>query len=102
MLRAIPFVAAIALFAMPALAADHKVEIQGMGFEPNTIEVAVGDTITFTNTNRALHTATADNGSFDTGRVKYGQSATVTIKAAGTFPFKCAIHSSMLGTVIAK
>ena len=31
-----------------------------------------------------------------------GDSATLTVEAAGTFPFHCNFHSSMTGTIIAE
>jgi plastocyanin len=92
----------LAAFAFPALAADHAVEIKGMKFNPAKLDVAVGDTVTFTNADGAPHTGTALDGSFDTGRLNKGQSGTVTISAAGTHDYKCAIHTSMKGQVTAK
>lgn len=102
MLRAIPFAAAAALVSAPAPAADHAVRIKGTSFEPAVVAVAVGDTVTFTNTSRALHTATAEDGSFDTGRLKMGETATVTVESAGTIAFRCAIHPGMRGAIEAK
>ena len=95
-------VAALAVLVQPAFAADHAVEIKGMKFNPAVLEVAAGDTVTFTNADAAPHTATANDGAFDTGRLAKGQSATVTIAAAGTHGYKCAIHTMMKGTVTAK
>ena len=102
MLRAISIATALALLSAPVLAADHAIEIKGTSFEPNRIEVAVGDTVTFTNTNRAQHTATADDGSFDTGRLKMGETAAVTMESAGTAAFKCMVHPGMRGTIEVK
>jgi plastocyanin len=90
------------LLALPTLAADHAVAIQGMKFVPATIEVAAGDTITFTNMDSAPHTATANDGSFDTGRLGKGESAQVTIGGAGSFDYICQIHRAMKGSVVAK
>lgn len=89
------------LLAFPALAADHAVAIQGMKFAPANLTVAVGDTVTFTNMDAAPHTATANDGSFDTGRLNRGESATVTINSAGTFDYICAIHPAMKGQITA-
>jgi plastocyanin len=90
------------VFATSAFAADHAVSISGMKFNPPTLEVAAGDTITFTNEDSAPHTATANDGAFDTGRLGKGESATVTIGVAGTFDYICKIHPSMKGQVVAK
>jgi plastocyanin len=94
----------LAMFALafPAFAAGHAVQIKGMKFNPAKLEVAVGDTITFTNADSALHTATALDGSFNTGRLAKGKRTTVTIAAAGKHDFKCMIHRSMKGTITAK
>lgn len=96
---AVPFVPVLA--ARPAFAAEHAVAIKGMRFVPPSISVASGDTITFTNEDSAPHTATADDGAFDTGRLGKGESATVTVSAAGDHPYTCLIHPMMKGTVTA-
>ncbi|RTL94637.1 MAG: copper-binding protein [Hyphomicrobiales bacterium] len=95
-------VLAMLAFAMPAYAANHAVQIKGMKFNPSKVSVAVGDTITFTNADPMTHTATAGDGSFDTGDLASGKSARVKIAKAGSHPFHCAIHSSMKGVVTAK
>ncbi len=90
------------LLAVPTFAAEHAVRIVGFKFEPANISVAVGDTITFTNEDGAPHTATATDGSFDTGRLDKGQSATVTINKAGELPYICDLHPMMKGQVTAQ
>ncbi|OHV78455.1 cupredoxin family copper-binding protein [Ensifer sp. LCM 4579] len=94
-------VAMLAL-ALPAYAAGHAVQIKGMKFNPAKLNVAVGDTVTFTNADSKPHTATALDGSFDTGRLAMGKSATVRITASGKHDFRCLVHPSMKGTVAAK
>jgi len=93
---------AVLVLALPAYAAGHAVQIKGMKFNPARLNVAVGDTITFTNGDSGRHTATALDGSFDTGRLATGKSATVRIATAGKHDFRCMIHPSMKGTVTAK
>jgi len=82
-----------------ALAADHAVAISGFAFSPKTITVTVGDTVTWTNSDPTAHTATADDGSFDTGTIGNNGTGTATFSTAGTFPYHCKIHSSMTGTI---
>jgi plastocyanin len=88
-----------ALAAPAAFAAELTVHIKSMKFTPKLAEVSVGDTITFVNEDAVPHTATADDGSFDTGRLNRGESATVTISAVGQFTYKCLVHPSMKGVV---
>jgi plastocyanin len=82
-----------------ALAVDHAVAISGFSFSPRNITVTVGDTITWTNSDAQAHTATADDGSFDTGTIGNGGSGSATFATAGTFPYHCKIHASMTGTI---
>jgi plastocyanin len=89
-----------ALVAGTALAANQAVAIGGFAFSPATITVSVGDTITWTNNDPQTHTATADDASWNSGNIAGGGGTkAVTFTTAGTFPYHCAIHSSMTGTV---
>jgi plastocyanin len=81
------------------MAADESVTIAGFAFDPATVTVNVGDSVTWTNQDSTAHTATAGDGSFDTGSIGAGQTATVTFDSAGTFAYVCSIHPQMAGTV---
>lgn len=83
-----------------ALAVDRSVAISGFSFSPSQFTVAVGDRITWTNSDAQAHTATADDNSWDAGTVSgSGGTASVTFSTAGVFPYHCAIHPTMTGTV---
>ena len=92
--------AAAALWAAPVFADDQTVTIQGFAFDPGTVTVQVGDTVTWTNKDGASHTATADDGSFDTDGIGSGTTASVTFDTAGTFAYHCKIHTDMTATVV--
>ena len=81
-------------------AGDPSDSIVDYKFEPASITVHVGDTITWTNNGQQPHTATANNGSFNTGTIKPGSSASHTFSTAGTFAYICSIHPFMHGTVV--
>ncbi len=89
--------AALALPKM-ASAATHQVAIQGMAFSPATLSVAPGDVIVFTNMDNAPHTATANDGSWDTGRLNRGQSAQIAVSAGMDGTYFCNFHRSMKGS----
>jgi LPXTG-motif cell wall-anchored protein len=80
-------------------AASGGVSIQGFAFHPGSMTVNVGDSVTWTNQDSVAHTATANDGSFDTGTLKRGQSGSHTFNQAGTFSYICSIHPNMHGTV---
>ena len=92
-----------AFAALPAATAhaatDHAVAIKSMTFDPADLTVAVGDTVTFTNMDSAPHTGSAKDGSFETGKLSKGKSATVTIGAAGDHAYFCKIHTNMKGVI---
>jgi plastocyanin len=85
--------------ALVTAAAASGVTIKNFQFSPGTSSVHVGDTITWTNKDQAAHTATAKDGSFDTGTIKQNKTGSHTFTKAGTFPYICSIHPSMKGTV---
>jgi plastocyanin len=97
-------VAAVPLAAKMASAGGHLthvVEIKGHKFSPATLEMKAGDRVQFVNLDGAPHTATADNGAFDTGRLGKGEEATIRITEAGSYSYFCAVHPAMKGSVIA-
>lgn len=94
---------AAAMFAaLPAFATDYPFEIKDMQFSPALLNLAAGDTITFTNADGTEHTATAPDGAFDTGRIAPGAKMQVTVSNSGDHPFQCMIHEAMKGMVKAK
>jgi hypothetical protein len=68
-------------------------------FSAATVTVSVGDTVTWHNSGQAPHTATANDGSFDTGTINSGGSGSHTFNSPGTFSYICTIHPNMHGTV---
>jgi plastocyanin len=79
--------------------ASTSVSIEDFFFSPATVTVDVGDTVTWHNGGQAPHTATANDGSFDTGTVNAGGSASHRFTTAGTFSYICTIHPNMHGTI---
>lgn len=82
-----------------APAAGNAVSIVNFAFNPSTLTVKVGDTVSWTNTSGTGHTVTADDGSFDSGNLAGGAGFQHTFSAAGTFSYHCSIHSSMKATI---
>jgi len=92
------------LVASTMMAANHVINQKGKTFIPHTVTVAVGDTITFQNSDPFAHNAYTDDeaNEFDTGMQKPGVDISVPVKAAGKFVIECAIHPNMLLEVTAK
>jgi plastocyanin len=79
---------------------EPSLDYQSWTYEPNDLRVPVGTTVTWTNTGGAAHTVTADDGtSFDSGSIQPEQQFSRLMDTAGTFPYHCAFHPFMKGTV---
>ncbi|WP_328558486.1 cupredoxin family copper-binding protein [Streptomyces coelicoflavus] len=85
----------------PSTGAGTKITIQDFKFQPASLTVAAGAKVTVVNKDTTTHTVTASKGgSFDTGDIAPGKSATFTAPSQpGDFPYTCTIHPFMKGTL---
>jgi LPXTG-motif cell wall-anchored protein len=81
-------------------AASGGVTIADFSFSPGSLTINPGDTVTWVNNGPTPHSATANNGSFNTGILKAGQSGSHTFDQAGTFTYYCQPHPFMKGTIV--
>lgn len=89
--------------AQSTVASGHvSVSIRNYAYQPTTITVKPGTKVTFTNHDQTAHTATSSKTAFDTGTVKPGASATVTVAKPGSYPYYCQFHAFMHGTIAVK
>ncbi len=80
-------------------AAPGSVTIEDFSFGPAAVTVGVGESVTWRNSGPSSHTATATDGSFDTGLLSSGESGSATFDEAGSFSYLCTPHPFMKGTV---
>lgn len=78
------------------------IEIKNFAFTPKVIEVPVGTTVTWTNLDSVAHTATSDDGTFNSGNLNSGEAYSFEFKTAGTYAYSCSYHPSMQGTINVK
>jgi plastocyanin len=87
----------------PALSGEaprsEKVEIADFAYDPDPVTVQAGGKVIWLNQDSAPHTATAEDGSFDTGTLEEGKLKSETFKQAGTYDYICQIHPDMHGVV---
>ncbi|MFL5917359.1 MAG: plastocyanin/azurin family copper-binding protein [Gaiellaceae bacterium] len=68
-------------------------------FDPNTIRIKAGDTVTWTNNDNFTHTVKVDGQ--DDQKVGRGDSVSISFDKAGRYHYVCTLHSNdMSGTVI--
>jgi len=82
-----------------ATSTPAAVAIIDFGFSPQTISVAAGSTVRWTNTGNAPHTATSDASGFDSGTLNHNDTYSYTFMTPGSYPYHCAIHTNMTGTI---
>jgi plastocyanin len=78
---------------------SEKVKIVEFTYQPDPVVVEAGGKVIWQNEDTAPHTATADDGSFDTGTLERGKLKSESFKEPGTFTYFCEIHPDMHGTV---
>ena len=78
----------------------HEVAMRRLAFEPEQLDVAIGDSIRFTNHDLAPHTATAEDGSWDSGTLAKGDSATLEVTADWGTDYFCAFHPHMTARLV--
>src|SRR5215213_9794642 len=80
--------------------ATFDASVVDFAFEPGTLSVPVGATVTWTNTGSRPHTVTADDGSFDSGRLDPGEQFSQTFDQPGTYTYHCGFHPDMQGSIV--
>ena len=88
------------LGATPGLAEDAKIKIANFTFDPATLTVKAGTTVTWVNTDDIPHVVSEKNGAFRSGALDTDESFTQTFPTAGTVEYFCAIHPHMTGKII--
>jgi plastocyanin len=89
--------------AVASTVLPNTVVIKNFVFGPASLAVGPAAKITVVNEDRAPHTVTAVNKSFDSGTVPGGQRGGFTAPSSpGTYPYVCTIHPSMTGVLIVK
>lgn len=76
-----------------------EVEIEDFSYRPDPVTIEEGGKVIWKNRDSAPHTATAADGSFDTGTIEEDKLKSETFKEPGTYEYVCSIHPDMHGTV---
>ena len=97
---------AVLLLVLPALlaaapsagAAEHQVAVRDSFFQPADLEIAVGDTVTWTHQGLMAHNVVADDGSFSSGAPALPPwTFSRTFDAPGDSPYFCEVHGNRGG-----
>ena len=101
--RAVAALSAAVLIAVVSAAAlsdgaagtKHVVEIREFEFVAQDRAVSPGDTVVWINRDIVSHTATAQDGSWDSGEIEPGGRWEMVVRASTAADYFCAYHPSM-------
>jgi plastocyanin len=93
------FTGCAASAATPA-APSAAVTIQNYHFEPSTLKVSAGTTVTWTNRDDDAHTVMDAAGSFRSNALDSGQTFSFTFVKPGVYRIACSMHTQMRETVV--
>jgi amicyanin len=110
MTRTIPFILlALVLLASAAHSAQRErdkkpekntVTIKDLAYDPPTIKIKKGESVTWVNKDQNDHTVDEKNGVFHSRNIKPGKSYSYTFDKAGTYDYGCTLHPRMKGRVV--
>ena len=90
----------------PAAAAPEsqvrEVGIDNFSFNPPTVTVAVGTTVTWVNHDEVPHTVTANDKAFASKALDTDDRFSHVFSVPGTYSYFCMVHPHMTGQIIVK
>jgi plastocyanin len=103
---ALTALASVGSTAWAAMAHDHggasgpaEVEVGYSSYMPAHLDVLTGESVMWSNSSARVHTVTAEDGSFDSGRVAAGGNFQHGFASAGSYPYYCRLHPTIRGEV---
>jgi amicyanin len=95
-----PATAGSSATAPAAPVGSNAVTIDNFKFDPATLTVPVGTTVTWTNNDEEPHTIAAKDGSFHSPTLDTKGTYSFTFSKPGSYDYICSIHPFMTGTVV--
>ena len=90
----------VAVAGSPVRASDIEVKIDNFTFNPKQVTVKAGDTITWVNHDDIPHTVTSQTQAFRSKALDTDDKFSFTFATPGTYPYFCALHPQMTGTIV--
>lgn len=78
------------------------IEIHNFQFQPKTLTVTAGTTVTWTNDDTTPHTVTETNRAFHSAALDTKDTFSYTFAAPGQYVYRCTFHPMMVGRIVVK
>ena len=99
--RALALAALVLSPGLLAAGTAHRVSMEAMKYAPETLEVAVGDTVTWVNRDPVPHTVSAGK-SLESGTIEAEREWKYVARQKGRVDYICRFHPGMRATLIVK
>jgi len=86
--------------AATVAATTPQVTIEHATFGPATLTISVGTTVTWANHDGDLHSVASSQGLFVSSGLDPGDTFSYRFTTPGTYPYFCALHPHMKGTIV--
>ena len=77
-----------------------QVPIKDFMFQPMSLKIKAGSTVTWANKDDEPHTVVSDTGVFKSGGLDTADTFSYKFDKPGTYQYHCSIHPRMIGTVV--
>lgn len=77
-----------------------KILVKDFMFQPVSLTVKAGSTVTWANMDDEPHTVVSDTGLFRSGAMDTNEGFSFKFDKPGTYHFTCSIHPRMVGTIV--
>jgi plastocyanin len=85
-----------------AAANTAAVEIHNFQFQPGTLTITAGTTVTWTNDDTTPHTVTENNRAFRSAALDTKDTYSHAFGTPGEYVYRCTIHPMMVGKIIVR
>ena len=86
---------------MPA-SSPNQVVVENFSFQPGTLTVKAGTTVTWVNHDDVPHTVNENNKTFKSGALDTDAKFSYKFTSPGTYSYFCSLHPRMTGQIIVK
>jgi len=87
---------------LPASSNLDQVVVENFSFQPGTLTVKVGTTVTWVNHDDEPHTVNENDKRFKSGTLDTDAKFSYKFTSPGTYSYFCSLHPRMTGQIIVK
>jgi len=87
---------------LPASSNPDQVKVENFSFQPGTLTVKAGTTVTWVNHDDEPHTVNENNKTFKSGTLDTDAKFSYKFTSPGTYSYFCSLHPRMTGQIIVK